>query len=300
MSELDDHTYGSGIRHSGQGLDLEPATGEESNSVEDDTVFDPGPSFIDDDQPTERLAEMPAWLQTFAAAAIEQDETTREDAPSQSVPSPQVDPESDSATDREFDNALPDWLKDPGASAQEHSPATIHALDDLDDFNDPTSIATNDFISEDDLPDWLRAFSQETSPQPTPPSIVRSVTSRPATTVTATMVRVPPVENVWLSTYERQALGPGPALFALLASNTAGEGGYADTAGDAVSQSHAAMPASAQSGDQTAVQMNDDTGAESATDSEPEAAPQRNSLRLLLITLLVVLVLVILSMQFLS
>jgi hypothetical protein len=36
----------------------------------DEHEFEPGPSFVENERPDERLTEMPAWLQTFAASAI--------------------------------------------------------------------------------------------------------------------------------------------------------------------------------------------------------------------------------------
>lgn len=298
MSELNDHVYGPGVRQHDREPDLEPIAGEESGSVTDDTVYDPGPSFVEDDRPTERLAEMPAWLQTFAAAAIEEDDNPEEDAPANGVSSTSSGPGQSTPSARDHETVLPDWLNDPGTRTDEQS-EPVHLFHGSDDFGDPQSIPTGDFISEDDLPDWLRAFSEETSPQPTPPSIARRVVPQTATAVSATMVRVPPVENVWLSTYERQALGPGPQLFALLASNTVGDSGYIETAGDAPQQ-EASTSTTGQPGSRTSLSVSEEPGVEGSSDAQPEAAPQRNSLRLLLITLLVVLVLVILSAQFLS
>ena len=45
------------------GEDLVPAMAQH------DAIYDPGPSFLEFDRPTVRLAELPAWLQRFAASA---------------------------------------------------------------------------------------------------------------------------------------------------------------------------------------------------------------------------------------
>lgn len=267
--------------------DFDASSHERVQLMADDTVYEPGPSFVENERPTDRLTEMPAWLQTFAAAEAPADDTL-DDTTSVS-PEPAHEPPAPTRL-VEPDSTLPEWLRaDP---SQPEPVAQVATLESFDSFDEPDENAAASFISEDDLPDWLRAFSQDTSVAPahTTMDSNRSVANNSAPTST-TLVRVPPTENVWLSTYEHQAIGPGRTLFALLASN-----GGAATFVDAKGATGAEHSGSVQSNDATNRQIA--AGAEqrseagSATDTVEKP---RNSMRMLLIALLVVLLLVFVS-----
>ena len=256
----------------------------------DDTVFEPGPSFVENERPTDRLAEMPAWLQTFAASEDTVDdasnvsqEPTQEPAAEPSAPARLVEP----------DAMLPEWLRaDP---AQPEPAAQVETLDGSDNFEEPDENGVASFISEDDLPDWLRAFSHDTSAAPSPTTMgsTRAAAHNPTPTST-TLVRVPPTENVWLSTYERQTLGPGRTLFALLASN-GGTATFVEANG-----THGAEGSGSVQSTGAANTANRRTPAGASQRSKADAVTgtaekPRNSMRLLLLALLVVLLLVFFS-----
>lgn len=256
----------------------------------DDTVFEPGPSFVENERPTDRLTEMPAWLQTFAASEDTMDETSgvSQEPVQEPDPAPATLPRI-----VEPDSTLPDWLRaDP---AQPEQVVQVETLNGFDNFEEPDENSATSFISEDDLPDWLRAFSHDTSEAPSHTTIVSArATTNNRTPTSTTLVRVPPTENVWLSTYERQALGPGRTLFALLASN-----GGAATFVEANGNHGTEGSGGAHSAD-AAHTANRRTPAGAAQRSESGAATgaaekPRNSMRLLLVALLIVLLVLFLS-----
>lgn len=268
--------------------DYDASSHEGVQLMASEKVFEPGPSFTDNEAPTDRLAEMPAWLQTFVASQDAPDEALRESPePVQETVTPfrLVEP----------DSTLPEWLRaEPAHSAAVTELAT---LDDFDNFEEPAENGTDTFISEDDLPDWLRAFSHETrdAPEPILASPARAAAQSSVTT-NATLVRVPPIENVWLSSDQRQALGPGRTLFALLASNagtaTFAEDNGTNPAADADSGFRSERDASATS----AVASAASGGAVSVGTEETP----RSSTRLLLLALIVVLLLIFVSFRLLG
>lgn len=254
----------------------------------DDTVFEPGPSFVENERPTDRLTEMPAWLQTFVASTDTADDTS--DVSHEPIQEPASESSAPARLAKE-DSTLPEWLRsDP---SQPEPADQVETLDDFDSFEEPDENGAASFISEDDLPDWLRAFSHEASEAPSHTTIssARTVAHNPAPTST-TLVRVPPTENVWLSTYERQALGPGRTLFALLASN-GGAATFVEANGtysneDSIQSPDAASTANPQT--PTGVAQRSEAAAAAGTAEKP-----RNSMRLVLVALLVVLLLVFFS-----
>lgn len=270
--------------------DTSPEHTEEGQGMAHPDSYDPGPSFVDDDRPTDRLTDMPAWLQTFAALETTRDEN--DEIANDEVATAPVHEEQHDAVLPSDDVVLPDWLQDSGdmhltePAGEEHTSSAPEFLASFED--DVEGADTASFISEDDLPDWLRAFSEESS---VPPPVTHdapnlNVTRAAPKTESAVAVRVPPVENIWLSSVERQALGPGGTLFALLASNANG------------ALTHAPAGASAEASGATssvATSQQPDTRGRSANGSEVEPARQSNSMRLLLLTLLIVLVVVLIS-----
>jgi hypothetical protein len=270
--------------------DFNASSHERVQLMADDTVFEPGPSFVENERPTAHLTEMPAWLQTFAASEDTADDTSN--GSQEPAREPAAEPFASTLL-VEPDATLPDWLR--AEPSQPKPVGQVETLDDFDSFEEPDQHNAASFISEDDLPDWLRAFSQDTSEAPahTTMSSTRASTHSSASTST-TLVRVPPTENVWLSTYERQALGPGRTLFALLASN-----GGAATFVEANGTNDAEGAGNVDSAD-TANTVDRRTPAGAAQRSETAAAigeteKPRNSTQLLLLALLVVLLLLFVS-----
>lgn len=260
----------------------------------EDNVYEPGPSFVENDVPSERLTDMPAWLQAFAAQELERAEQAQAEAASEPD---EVAEFSEPTSQSAGDTMLPDWLRDDSVGGADASTSFDSGFGGFEDFTGTSVTTTDSFISEDDLPDWLRAFSDEAASAPVARTSPAETMPAPRSVSTpAAIVRVPPVENVWLSTYERQALGPGPSLFALLASNTNGSTVYeAPTAqqNEPVRSAAPASPEPERSAGPAATPQ-------SAEDAAPEVAPERNSTRLLLLTLLVVAALVLVSLLYFS
>lgn len=262
-------------------------------------TFDPGPSFVENDRPVERLVEMPAWLQTFASQESTRDESDEleagvDDQPAVAQPIEPQDSHSE-------DVVLPDWLKDdrsPDDSVENDQPEYESMGEFLASFDDPTDSDTGSFISEDDLPDWLKAFSDESAAPPvartTQVDPTVSSSSAGVAKPSTAPVRVPPVENVWWSSSDRQALGAGGTLFALLASNANGTLTHA-SATTGGSSAGTGMPDSS-AGARGAFSRSSARGDE---ESE-EPAAQKNSTRLLLLTLVVVALVIVLSFMFFS
>lgn len=253
-------------------------------------LHEPGPSFVPDDVPTERLAQMPAWLQTFAAQEMPDYEDVE---PEVELPLDTFDQEPEpfnAAVELPSDDIiLPDWLQDDGPAVDVVAPVMDDdediLLDDvaatpfLNGIGEPVSTDPDTFISEDDLPDWLRAFSEESAPE----SAQVAVPDVAAATVTeAVNVRVPPVESVWLSDTERRALGPGGTLFALLAANKDVDDSDDVYAMDSEPTGHAATPAAR------------DADAPGGSPDQDEAA-KRKSRQLLLLTLAIVVLVIMVS-----
>lgn len=282
------------FRHAETLHDIDPEFIEEGQAMADSNTYDPGPSFVENDQPVERLTEMPAWLQSFAAQ-----ETTREEEDRYAHQDDAGDLDA-VAVDEEpvavsTDAVLPEWLKDQGASndAQVAEAESSNVMAFLSGFDDPRNPDVDGFISEDDLPDWLRAFSDETSGPPrSSPEITRLPAARSVPQTGGAVVRVPPVENVWLSALERQALGPGGTLFALLASNSNGAVTHSQAATASADFQQETVATERGARDQGAFSRRADVDAEGG-DLVP--AKQPNSMRLLLLTLFVVLLVIIVS-----
>jgi hypothetical protein len=280
--------------HAADASDSDAAQVEDFQSVTDHNLHDPGPSFVEDERPTDRLTELPAWLQTFAAQESARAANVDEDEP------PLVDNETSTQPIEESapviataDSSLPDWLRSDPDHHDEKIFMPISSNSD-DAFDSPELSDTNSFLSDEDLPAWLRAFSQDaadSSPVPSRGPSEATAGFAPATSMTA--VRVPPVENVWLSAYERQSLGPGATLFALLASNPGSEPAMQQEAyyPDAIAR-EPRSDAQRNSAGSEAVPA----GAIAERESPHEAVePQRNSGRILMLTLLLVMVVILIS-----
>lgn len=274
--------------------DFDDLSHEGVQSMADETVYETGVSFAEHDKPDERLTEMPAWLQTFAASVVEAGDPPAADPAPSSEP---VSSPAPAAAQLTPDPSLPDWLRADGAAPGGTAMPGARQGDDFADFQDFGTEGADSFISEDDLPDWLKAFSTETAGDPLVPAggmaSAGSVSTMPQRSAA---LRVPPVENIWLSAYDRQALGPGRTLFALLASNTATtveDGGMEQFEEERVLR----QPDSAELGAESSKLVTADASASTAT---AEGDSSRNSLRTLLLAAFVVVLLVIVAYAVLS
>jgi hypothetical protein len=253
-------------------------------------TFEPGPSFVDNDQPSDRLTEMPAWLQSFAAQESKlngEDQDVQIDPP---VSRPE-EPRSSAGLSPD----LPDWLKDePAEAAQDDALDEAHSTEDVFENFEDTVSNPDGFISEDDLPDWLRAFSDGTGTlSAKAPDVSRVIASRPAVAAGSTMVKVPPVENVWLTSVERNALGPGGTLFALLAANGSADSGathqpYIAYETEPAKTSHQHTDTVSRDADPQPVAYANQSGTD-------QPAVQANSMRLILLTLVIVMLVIAIS-----
>lgn len=279
---------------------------EEDQPMANPNLYEPGPSFVPDDVPTTRLAEMPAWLQTFAAQEMpEYEDNLQEETPemaavenapamtaAEEVPEPSAEPAAPDLTSDDI--VLPDWLQDSGPGVdllpplveddepEDLSMDAVAASPFLSGIDEPVSTNPDTFISEDDLPDWLRAFSEEAAPEPEHQAAADPVTGGVLTQ--AVEVRVPPVENIWLSDTERRALGPGGTLFALLAANKETDGADEEMS-DTAATGEPAKPATTESRATEAP----------AGKQEQDAAAAKRSRQLLLLTLAIVVLIILVS-----
>lgn len=180
-----------------------------------DAMYDPGPSFIEHDRPTVRLAELPAWLQRFAASAGDPDDMGQESydvAEMENItqlptPAPQSEPESPSIE-------LPSWLDDDESVDPEPMPEP--PAPETDSVAEAPVPGTPQFmISEDDLPDWLRTISSGEGGAEVP----AGVAAQPSM-ATAGVASVPSVARAWVTREDMDALSEGGSLFALVASQT--------------------------------------------------------------------------------
>lgn len=184
-----------------------------------DAINDPGPSFLEYDRPTVRLAELPAWLQRFAASAGDpEDESLEADEINESenitqLPTASIEPSTDN--DAEVSGIdLPSWLDDEESETSE--PAVEPVLPDMTSLSDEPAPGTPQFmLSEDDLPDWLRSIS----PNESGDEGAAAVASTQSMAV-AGLASVPSVARAWVTRDDMDALSEGGSLFALVASQS--------------------------------------------------------------------------------
>lgn len=150
--------------------------------------YSPGPSFIEHDRPAVRLVELPAWLQAFAASVGEPsiDETDRPD-------------EADLELLTEADMSANDKPA-PRAEPEQARPAATGSS-----FN-------TSFISEDDLPEWLRSIAPEESDDSAAESLLFGNPD------SSQQVTVPNVTRAWTTSSDARGVDESSSIFALVAS----------------------------------------------------------------------------------
>ena len=152
--------------------------------------FPPSPSFQDHDRPRVRLVELPAWLQAFAASVGEPED---------------VEP-SGTADQNQMERLV---SSPPGGerpkSESEHQPSMS-----------PPDPASSSFISEDDLPEWLRAISPEDGGGDSGNSLIGG----PAAESEAIdgEITVPTVSRAWSNSKDSRGTDEATSLFAQVAS----------------------------------------------------------------------------------
>lgn len=154
--------------------------------------YPPGPSFIEHDRPTVRLVELPAWLQAFAASVGEPavDESDRPD-------------EADLELLTEADMSAND--KSAPRSGPASDPAPARPAAGGSNFN-------TSFISEDDLPEWLRSIAPEESEDSAAETLLFGESEA------AQQVGVPNVTRAWTTSGDSRGVDESSSIFALVAS----------------------------------------------------------------------------------
>jgi hypothetical protein len=164
-------------------------------------LYDPGPSFSEDERPAARLSLMPAWLQTFAATTGEP-----EDGPAVTPPAAIEMPAAPVLTapvPEEPVTELPSWLAEERPAPSGDSAADAAQL----------AAAAATLISEDDLPEWLRAIS----PADDQDALVTFGTEAAAAHAARPVLAVPSIGRAWTTAHDRPALSEGASMFALMA-----------------------------------------------------------------------------------
>lgn len=167
--------------------DEAPAT---SVSEEGPQQFAPSPSFQGRDRPKVRLVELPAWLQSFASSVGEPEESPAPPAPDKRNLEHSMEPiETDDIENQD---------------AEPHSAAPAA---------DPSS---SSFISEDDLPEWLRAIAPEGDSENSTGLLFGSGES--STALDDSEITVPNVSRAWSNSKDARGTDEATSLFALVAS----------------------------------------------------------------------------------
>ena len=152
--------------------------------------FPPSPSFQDSDRPEIRLVELPAWLQAFAAS-VGEPEVSEASSPSdrgqmeQSVGSPPSGVRSDPASD--------------------HQPTMT-----------PPDPSSSSFISEDDLPDWLRSISPDESAGDSGNPLFAGPMAESESDDNE--ITVPTVSRAWSNSKDSRSADEATSLFAQVAT----------------------------------------------------------------------------------
>lgn len=160
-----------------------------SRASETPRQYEPSPSFLDHDRPPTRLVELPAWLQSFASSVGEPSEP---EVPDQTAPDP----------DRETALELSEELDAASAPPQPMSRSSS------------SRGVSENFISEDDLPEWLRSIASEDPAESAAESLVFDQMAR------GDNVSVPTVSRAWSTSKDARGVDEATSLFALVASQT--------------------------------------------------------------------------------
>ena len=167
----------------------EDRTSGSSRASETPRQYDPSPSFLDHDRPSMRLVELPAWLQSFASSVGEPSEP---EAPAQPAPDPDQQPALELSGEPDATNA-------PGQPMTRSSSSR--------------GVGEN-FISEDDLPEWLRSIAPEDPAESVAESLVFDQSAK------GDNVSVPTVSRAWSTSKDARGVDEATSLFALVASQT--------------------------------------------------------------------------------
>lgn len=207
-------------------------------------AFEPGSSFVDVPEQDLDFGGIPGWLQTFGESVA-------------ANPVAHLDPPIPSAfTDARAEPTLPAWLEEPRA-VPSVAPVVSSLVGDVLASDDSSG-----FISEDDLPEWLRSLGDETTGE----LVVAGIAAPSASNG---VLSIPNTTLAWVAAHQMVALAPGETLFARIAGEEA-----AQAPAVAADAPHHVEIAAMQS------------LATPAADVAPPATP-RNNMRLLLLAALI-------------
>ncbi len=151
--------------------------------------YEHGPSFLEHDTLAVRLVELPAWLQAFAASVGE---------PSELEPAvPDIDSMAEAGHE----------LPAPGASvpAVEQAPRSTQLAE--------AATLSSSFISEDDLPEWLRSIAPDGQD-------AGHSRSGGGSAANEDHLSVPNISRAWSTSDDARGVDESTSLFALVASQS--------------------------------------------------------------------------------
>ena len=164
------------------------------------SVFEPGPSFSEHMPAGSDDQELPNWLQNFGGS-VETPLAATVAVSDYTIPTlVEQPPVSD----------LPGWLAEPRPGVAAPAQASTWDLADVKFGSNEES----GFITEDDLPDWLRSIGNE------PPPADAAVGTEPTNGVNAAaarMLQTPSVVSAWVTGRTTVALAERESLFAHIA-----------------------------------------------------------------------------------
>jgi hypothetical protein len=167
----------------------------------DQRAFETGDSFSDEPSDQAGTGALPSWLQNFAGAAGESDDAAK--------PAPSPSPELSTWDDPSHSSPA---QAQPTAASQPHSMA--EPAGQFGQFSGGDS----GFLSEDDLPEWLRALSTDSEPAAgaAPAAAVAVAGAAPSAAPNGTAIQVPPVSRAWVTASDVPEVSAGANLLSSL------------------------------------------------------------------------------------
>ena len=181
-------------------------SGEPDERDADPEAFEPGVSFANEPSDDAGSGELPPWLQDFAGAAGEPQGTATAGAGAAPAEAQERPPHASMA-----EPSRPPSVPAQPPSAVLQSQAAAEPAAQFGQV--PGSDGTN-FLSEDDLPEWLRALSTENPPAAGAAPVAAVETRNPVTPNEA--IQVPPVSRAWVTASDQAEVSSGANLLSSL------------------------------------------------------------------------------------
>ena len=167
-----------------------------------DGAFEPGVSFTNNPSDQEGSGELPSWLQNFADVASESSGASQPGAPASPGERESMAPDANPEQSR------PSQTQPPAKPAR---PAVTNVSSDP--FGQGLTSGDTGFLSEDDLPDWLRALSTDSE---STPSVASPVTMSSAAEAPDGALQVPLVGRAWATATDQPEVSSGANLLSSL------------------------------------------------------------------------------------